>query len=249
MDVAVYVKAGDAPADERQLLSWLQDRLREAYPNHPRENIVPQDHCVTIKFSGSGLDVDVAAVLYEGEANDVGYLITKDTGDRVKTSVTQHLQFIRDRKDAAGHFAQLVRLAKWWVRQVKRRQTDFRFKSFMVELIWAHLADGGLDPADYPAAMEEFFAYIVRTELDERIYFTDIYKASALPESTNGVIEIFDPVNPENNVAGRYTTYQRDAIVTAAQEAGDALAEASYATSKDRSVSLWQTVLGPTFKP
>ena len=250
MDVAVYVKADAAPGGERELLSWLETRLKEAYPNHPPQNFDPQDHCVTIRFSGSGLDVDVVPVLYEGEADDVGYLIEKNTGDRVKTSVTQHLKFIRARKDARPEdFAQLVRLLKWWVRQMKRRQADFRFKSFMIELLCAHLADGGVDCSDYPSALEHVFAYIVRTELGERIAFTDFYKASELPEATTAEIEIFDPVNADNNVARRYSRQQRLIIVAAAQEAGDALAEAAYATTKQRAVERWRTVLGPSFSP
>ena len=31
MDVAVYVRKTDAPSDERSLIYWLLDRLREAY--------------------------------------------------------------------------------------------------------------------------------------------------------------------------------------------------------------------------
>ena len=50
---------------------------------------------------GSGLKIDVAPVFYEGEPDDRGYLITRQ-GDRVLTSVTQHLAFIKSRRDAAG---------------------------------------------------------------------------------------------------------------------------------------------------
>src|SRR5437763_2096265 len=91
MDVAVYVRASDAPADEQKLLSWLADRLREAYSNLKPDQFTPQTHCVTVSFRGSGLDVDVAPVLYEGDPDDRGYLITKDTGDRVLTSIRLHL--------------------------------------------------------------------------------------------------------------------------------------------------------------
>lgn len=249
MDVAVYVEAGEAPAEETQLLAWLEDRLKEAYPNHPSENFTVQQHCVTISFSGTGLDVDVVPILYEGDPDDIGYLIAKDTGDRVKTSVTQHLEFIRTRKKALADFAQVVRLVKWWVRRVRSQQTDFRCKSFMVELICAHLADSGVVFSDYPSALEEFFSFVVKTELEERIYFDDYYKANALPSETTGVIEVFDPINADNNVAVSYTNAQRQAITDAARTAGDALAEATYATTKGRAVSLWQTVLGPTFNP
>jgi len=251
MDLGVYVLAAEAPDAEAQLLLWMNDRLKEALKplGLNDDQFVIQHHCVTISYRGSGLNVDVVPVLYEDEDNDVGYLIAKDTGDRVKTSETQHLEFIRTRKNAQhNHFAQVVRLMKWWVRQVKRREPDFRFKSFMVELICAHLADDGLRMSDYPVALEHIFTYIVQSELRDRIGFTDYYEAGDLPDPTGAAIELFDPVNPDNNVAARYTTTERDAIVEAAADALDALSEAAYAEGKGRAVERWQVLLGPTFK-
>ena len=251
MDLAVYVQAGEAPTVESQLLSWMEDRLKEALkPLGLKDDQFRQrDHCVRVEYRGSGLNVDAVPVIYEGEADDVGYLITKDTGARVKTSVSQHLTFIRTRKNRQPNdFAQLVRFSKWWVRQLKRKDPDFRFKSFMVELIWAHLADTGTPLDDYPAALEHFFGYIVKTRLGERISFTDFYSASELPASTSDPIEIFDPVNAENNVAASYTAQHRDRIVEAAQEAFDAVSEAQYLEKKGLAVDLWQVLLGPKFR-
>jgi hypothetical protein len=118
----------------------------------------------------------------------------------------------------------------------------------MAELILAHLADSGLDMSNYPVALESFFAYIVSTGLSKRISFTDYYTASKLPSSNGAVIEIFDPVNPDNNVAFRYTSEQRDLIVEAAYDALDALTEAHHATTQGRAIDLWKIVLGPSFK-
>ncbi len=247
MDVAVYVKASAVP-DESKLLSWLADRLREAYPNLQPDQFTVQTHCVTVSFRGSGLDVDVVPVLYEGDPDDRGYLITKDTGDRVLTSIPLHLQFIRKRKkDYHFHFAQFVRLVKWWIRLQKRQSDSFRFKSFMAELICAHLVARGLDPSDYQITLEAFFSYIVTTGLRERISFTDYYKNSELPVATGAAIEVFDPVNPANNVAKQYSTTDRDAIVESAHDALDALVEAHHATTQGRAVDLWRIVLGPAF--
>jgi tRNA nucleotidyltransferase (CCA-adding enzyme) len=247
MDLAVYVKASAAPAEETKLLGWLAERLREAYPQKAAEDFTIQHHCVTILFHGSGLNVDVVPVIYEGEQDDIGYLITKDTGARVRTSVTQHLRFIRARKDAhPQHFAQTVRLLKWWVRQLKHHDDSFRLKSFMVELLCAHLSDQGQQFSDYPAAVEAALAYIVRTGLEDPITFTDFAKPKSTP---SGALVIVDPVNPDNNVAATYTQTQRDAIVAAAHTALDAVQEAQYATTKARAVECWQVLLGPLFRP
>jgi tRNA nucleotidyltransferase (CCA-adding enzyme) len=247
MDVAVYVKAGEAPADESQLLVWLAERLRAAYTQKAAEDFMIQQHCVTILFHGTGLNVDVVPVLYEGEDDDIGYLIAKDSGARIRTSVTQHLKFIRTRKDAQPlHFAQTVRLLKWWVRQLKQKDETFRFKSFMIELICAHVADTGKSFADYPSAIEAVLAYIVRSGLEEPISFEDFETPTELPTVP---VVIIDPVNAENNVAALYSAAQRDAIVAAAHEALDAVQEAQYATTKGRAVEGWQVPLGPLFRP
>ena len=252
LDVAVYVKQSDAPADDRQLVPRLADRLYEAAPpNMSRDQFVEKAHCVTVSYKGSGLDVDVVPVLYEGEEADVGYLVNWQDGRRMLTSVTLHLRFVRDRKQKYGtNFAELIRLTKWWKRQATNQSCpDLKFKSFMIELLWAHLADGGLNLNDYPTALEEFFRHIVQTEFDDIVTFTDFCKAANLPTGDQAVpIEMIDPVNVDNNVAVRYTTTDRDLIVASANEAFDALSEARFTTTKARAVDCWQTVLGPSFR-
>ena len=81
-------------------------------------------HCITVSFKGTGLDVDVVPVRYEGDPEDRGYLIPPSTGKRVLTSITLHLKFTRKRKkDHAVHYRQMVRLVKWWAR-IQRRVSE-----------------------------------------------------------------------------------------------------------------------------
>lgn len=249
LDLAVYVKAGSAPKQDAQLQPWLADRLIEANPKMDESQFIPQDHCVKVSFKGSGLDVDVVPVLYEGAANDCGYLVRKHTGDRVLTSIPMHLEFIRTRKNTYGDdFKQLIRLVKWWKRMELQQDAEFRFKSFMIELLWAHLADHGAVLNDYPEAMEEFFTFIVKGGLSKRIAFTDYYSASELPSPTRAAIEILDPVNPKNNVAVKYEVADCQRIIEAAHRALDALGEARYATTNGDELDCWQQVLGQSFK-
>jgi tRNA nucleotidyltransferase (CCA-adding enzyme) len=250
-DVAVYVKKDDAPIKEAELLQWMAARLREAYGGliDPSQ-IEVGTHCVTITFTASGTKVDVVPVLYEGDANDCGHLIAKDTGDRLLTSVRLHIDFVRARKNACpDHWAQVVRFVKWWAREQRMRDGQFRFKSFMVELLCAHLLDKDIITfGDYPGALERFFDYVVRTELTERIGFTDVYAASALPKTRIGLIEVFDPVNPDNNVARLFDVAHQKRIVQAAEASLDAITEARYATTKAQAIDCWQVVLGGRFK-
>ncbi|MET9626295.1 CBASS oligonucleotide cyclase [Lentzea sp. NPDC006480] len=256
-DVAVYVKRDEAPVKESELVEWLTERLREAYKGllDPSQ-ITPGTHCVNVHFKSTGTDVDVVPVLYEGDADDCGYLIAKDAGDRTDwllTSVRLHLDFVQARKnDCPDDWAQVVRLVKWWIREQVMSSPPgdkFRFKSFMVELLCAHLLDTArVDFTDYVTALEGFFDYVVRTELRERIAFDTYYPASDLPSARVGEIEIFDPVNPANNAARLYELRDRIRIVDAAEAALDAITEAGYATTKDHAVKCWQVVLGSRFR-
>ena len=177
-----------------------------------------------------------------------GNLISQDDGSFLETSIPLHLEFIRKRKTAQpAHFAQVVRLIKFWARRVKQEREGFRFKSFMVELILAKLCDTGTDFSDYPNAMQAFFTYVARSGLRERIVFTDHYPASDAAK-VDDVVQIFDPINPSNNVAKLYTREQADAIVDAALDAGDAIDAALAAPTKELTVRYWQKVFGSSFQ-
>ncbi|MEE8190691.1 MAG: CBASS oligonucleotide cyclase, partial [Candidatus Scalindua sediminis] len=227
LDVGVYLKKEEAPISENELVPWLASRLREANTQMSSDQFVENNHCVTVNYRGNGLDVDMVPVLYEGDANDMGHLVDKYTGDRTLTSIPLHLNFIRDRKKKyPNHYAQLVRLMKWWSKQQKDKDESFKCKSFMLELLVAYIADEGLDLSDYPTALEAIFSYIVKTDLEDRISFSDYYSRDKLPQSKINPIEIFDPVNPENNIANKYTQRDCERLVTASEEATDALSEA-----------------------
>lgn len=249
IDIAIYIQSDKAPEDWEQLLNWLAEKLREAYPQMHSDQIIPINHGVRISFRGTGLDVDVVPVRWDGDPDDRGYLIARDTGEQVLTSIPLHIKFIRARKSAQpDHFAQVVRFVKWWAREKKKNDAAFRFKSFMAELILANLSDNGQVLSDYPTAMEKVFTYIVKNGLKDRIYFTDYYPSSSLPPLTGSPIEIIDPVNENNNVAKGYTDQDRRLIVEAAEEALDALAEARFATTKERAVECWQDIFGQSFR-
>jgi tRNA nucleotidyltransferase (CCA-adding enzyme) len=249
IDVAFYVKAEKTPSSEPDLLNWLAQRLRDAYPQMKPDQIRVNNHSVCSKFAVSGLSVDIVPVQYKGDPDDRGYLFAFDGGAPVLTSIPLHLAFIRKRKALQkDHFAQVIRLVKWWVRLQKIKDEGFRLKSFMTEMIVSHLADSGVSMADYTVALEKVFAYIVKSRLKSRIYFTDYYPASKLHGPTGKAMEVFDPVNETNNVAAVYDESHRQKIVTAAQDALEAISEARFATTRGRAIECWQDVLGPSFR-
>lgn len=71
--------------------------------------------------------------------------------------------------------------------------------------------------------LKTFSARIVKTGLEERVAFNDYNNASSLPGPTEDAIEVFDPVNPNNNVTSRYSVGDRSALIHAAEGAADAV--------------------------
>ena len=248
IDVACYIGGADAPGDVAELLKYLAERLRKAFPNFSPDQVKSQTYSVTVSFRGSGLDVDVVPILYDGDPQWYGRLVSQDDGSLLKTSIPLHLDFARKRKDSQEqHFVQVVRLVKFWAGNIKREREDFRIKSFMIEMILSHLCDQGLDFADYPEALQHFFTYVARSDMREKIIFTDYYAAAtvgAFPEP----VQIIDPVNAENNVSRLYTSAQADAIVDAALNAGDAIDAALAAPTKQETTYYWRRVFGSSFQ-
>ncbi|WP_011578845.1 MULTISPECIES: CBASS oligonucleotide cyclase [Chelativorans] len=248
IDVACYISGADAPKDVQALLDYLAERLRKAFPNFSPDQVQPQTYSVTVSFRGTGLDVDVVPILYDGDAQWYGNLVSQDDGSFLKTSIPLHLDFAAKRKRTQEkHFAQVVRLAKFWARRMKQERDGFRFKSFMIEMVLAKLCDDGLDFSDYPEALQHFFTYIARTDFRQRIVFSDYYPASSV-STFSDTVQIIDPVNAANNVARLYTAANADAIVEAALDAGDAIDAALAAPNKQLTVAYWQKVFGSSFQ-
>ncbi|MBD77339.1 MAG: nucleotidyltransferase [Crocinitomicaceae bacterium] len=248
IDMACYVSGPDVPREIGKLLDYITERLRTAFPNFSPDQVQPKTYCVTVSFKGTGLDIDVVPILYDDDPDWYGNLVSQDDGSLLETCIPRHLEFIRTRKQKQNqHFAQVIRLAKYWVRNMKTERSGFRFKSFMVELIMAKLLDEGKGFSDYPEALQHFFTYVAESNLEELVYFTDYYSKSKIPIHTER-IKIIDPVNEKNNAAMLYTRQQAEAIVDAALDAGDAIDAALAATTKQDTVYYWQKVFGPTFQ-
>ena len=247
IDMACYISGADAPSDVTELIEYLTERLQTAFPNLKSDQVQPQTYCVKVSFRGTGLDVDVVPILYDDDPDWYGNLVSQEDGSYLKTCIPRHLEFMTNRKKAQPKdFAQVVRLIKYWVANQKREKSEFRFKSFMIEMILSHLCDQHLDFSDYPEAMQHFFTYVVRSNLNEKIIFNDYYPVSKVGTFSERV-QIIDPVNEENNVARLYTTSQVDTILEAAMDAGDAIDAALYASTKQETVRHWRRVLGPSF--
>lgn len=100
---------------------------------------------------------------------------------------------------------------------------------------------------DYPRAFEQVLAYIANTGLQTPISFTDFYGAGELTSSYDP-IQIWDPVNPGNNVARSYTDADRKLLVDCAAEALEEVSWAAFAPTKGAANDAWRKLLGPSFE-
>ena len=121
------------------------------------------------------------------------------------------------------------------------------FKSFLIELLWAHLLDTKKVPGDdLGEALLGFFGYIVRTGPQEPISFTD-YGQDTIQETMTGPVRVLDPVNAENNVAARIDASRREELVASCRQAFEALAAAQTAPTAAVARAYYRRVLGPAF--
>lgn len=247
IDVACYISGIDESTNVPDLLDYLTEKLRKAFPNFGPDQVTQQTYSITVSFRGTGLDVDVVPILYDGNPQWYGNLVSQEDGSLLATSIPLHLEFTRKRKQKhEKDFSQVVRLVKFWARQRKKENRDFRFKSFKIEMILSHLSDSGVDFSDYPEALQAFFTYVITSRLSEKIIFSDYYGPSKVGDFDDP-IQIIDPVNPENNVGRLYDYSNVESIVEAAMDAGDAIDAAAAAITKERTLHYWRKVFGPSF--
>lgn len=246
VDLAVLLRPELAPgrdlSDLPDLLKRVRELLVQVYHPKPHEDYSLGRHAVRIRFHDTKLSVDVVPLIPDLEDTDFALLPTRDSDEWVTTSIPLHLKFIRKRIRKHTAFLELVRLTKWW-----RTEQQVHFKSFLIELLWAHLLDARtVTGDDLGEALLGFFGYIVRTGLLEPISFHD-YGQKPDPEAFAGPVRVFDPVNAENNVASRITESRRDELVSACREAFEALAAAQTAPTAAVARDYYQRVFGARF--
>jgi hypothetical protein len=242
LDIAVYlrpdrVEERDVPA----ILDYVLGLLRDLYPDKEEADFSLGRHAVRARFRE--LDVDVVPVIPNGGPDRAGVILNRRTGEWVETSIPAHVRFIEECAALHPSFRELVRLTKRW-----RQEANVRFKSYLIELIWAHVIRKKLvTETDLDEALLGFFAYVVRSELREPIWFQ---KADDVPpELPKAQVVVLDPVYPANNVAGGVDALQRETFVAACRNALESLASAQTAPDRPTARRYYQSVFGPHFSP
>jgi hypothetical protein len=243
IDVAVLLRPEQASGEGMpNLLEHVRELLIQVYAPKERGDYTIGRHAVRIYFRGIDLSVDVVPIIPEAGREGFALLPTRDSNEWVSTSIPRHMHFIRKRSGMHPVFLELVRLVKWW-----RNERGVHFKSFLIELLSAHLLDTKAVPGDdLHEALLGFFGYIVRSGLREPISFKDYYDTAEVV-GTDDAVQVFDPVNPSNNVARAIDELRRRELVDACRGAFDALASAQTAPTPALVRAHFQRVFGPQF--
>ena len=129
-------------------------------------------------------------------------------------------------------------MTKRWRRH---KELEGALKGYTCELLVAHVL--AVDGTGYSIEQrfQRILAYIARSGLKEVISFPE--NTQPLGTFTDPVV-ILDPVNSDNNVAGRITEAELKEIVVAATESY----EVSHLASVDDDIDMWKQAFGPRFK-
>jgi tRNA nucleotidyltransferase (CCA-adding enzyme) len=237
VDVVFYISGKDVNHETLQSLTQtIYDVLTKLYPNKTVEHFEIQRKAATVNFVGSGLSVDIVPVIENPSKDGYGWQYDIQDGSRIETCAPCQVKFVRDRKNIDPNFRTLVRLGKRW-----SRHAEIKLKSFMVELIMAHLLDENGKEGAIEQRFRDFLLYIADSGLKKLIKFPE--NGWLVPSFSDPVV-IIDPVNSNNNVASRITEAERVEIVQAAESAW----EAAYYASESDEEEVWKELFGARFK-
>ncbi|WP_210451417.1 CBASS oligonucleotide cyclase [Pantoea ananatis] len=238
VDIVFYISGENASQESLSTISQkIYDALIKLYPNKSVEDFELQRKAATVTFIKSGLNVDVVPVIEDTDRANYGWQFDIHEGTKLHTCAPCQIQFIRDRKSNDNNFRTLIRLAKKW-----RNHAELtHLKSFVIELIMAHLLDKNGNSGSIEERFRQFLLYIAQYGLKETISFPE--NQGAIPNFNDPVV-IIDPVCDTNNVASRLTESERVEIVEAAQSAW----ETAHFASVTNDITYWKELFGARFK-
>jgi tRNA nucleotidyltransferase (CCA-adding enzyme) len=240
-DVAVYLNVSESDKEDVAKLHQIILKLvRAVYPQKQSGDFGVQPRTLGIHFRDSGLDVDLVPIIPIVGQPGYGWQPSSGRGQPVKTSVDRQLAFLKRRSDADPSYRTVVRLAKKW-----RNNNELdQLRSFLIELLLAHLQDTcGVIPS-LEIGIQRFFLYVAQSKLLQPVSFLE---NGAVGQFPNDVVAVLDPVNSTNNVALRLTDAERKEIVQEAERAWERISTASFCTGKGDTIDHWKEVFGRSF--
>jgi len=201
---------------DAEMLDSLLDRFlgyaQEAYPDNAPDE--PTNSSVVLTFQNTKLQYDIVPMLAVSGTDDEQILLQRN-GNRRRTSVQKHTEFVRSRNwksnEQPGRVKvnECIRLFKWW-RCVHFE--DDTIPSIVCDLVCAKAFDERGVRSTYGETLADWFgwaAHAVRSRTP--ISFND-YLVSPLAPRSGAEWQVIDPVNRENNIVERWNWSQLDEL-------------------------------------
>lgn len=250
-DVDLVFVVGPLTKGQDVITSLLDRFMRYAVACYPDTDRVQTKSSIQLTFKGTKLSYDLVPML-AGTEEGTQILIRAD-GERRQTSVQKHATFVTARTKASNDlpgrvkFNECVRLFKWWREVVTGGEVD-RLPSIMIDLMCAYAFDRHGVGMTYPETMHRWFGFLAHA-VGERhpIYFNDFVTWPAPPTGTGW--SVIDPVNPENNIASRFSRLDVDQIFDWLSDGRDAWSHASVLDHEDDPQGALRALVGVLGNP
>jgi hypothetical protein len=249
IDLVLYV-GGDENIqnDLKKLHDYIVKYLEEIYPQKDINRDVDAEgntKSITIRFSGSGLEVDIVPVVPINNPEKYVWQPQRGGGGKYITSVKKHLDFSLSKRQNNPSYTAVVRMLKHWknYKELKTTDNEGGISSFAIELIVAYLDEKKGIESNIEEAIIRFFQFVSGPN------FPNIKFAHAINDipSFSTPIYIADDTNNENNAAKKIDNDKWNEIVKEAEKAFDALNYAQSIKTEGTTIEEWKTVFGPTF--
>ncbi|EPR71054.1 CBASS oligonucleotide cyclase [Cyclobacterium qasimii] len=251
IDLVLYVGGDESlKNDLNRLHDFIVGYLREIYPNKDIDRDVDAEgntKSITIKFSGTGLELDIVPVVPIPNSNEYVWQPQRGGGGkRYTTSVTKQIDFARERKAENTSFTSIVRAIKWWknYKELKPIGDDPGLSSFVIELIVSHLELTEGTENDIETGIIRFFRFVSDPNFPI-IKFKDAI--NSVPILFDSPVYIADPTNNDNNASKKLDNSIWDEIIHEANDAFDALFIAQSKISQGDTIEEWKHIFGPKF--
>nr|WP_263430012.1 CBASS oligonucleotide cyclase [Nannocystis pusilla] len=205
VDIAIVVDPDSIPEDEDRghLIERFLGYFRASYPDTEAS---ATRSSVRVTFVGSKINFDLVPMLAVS-GTDREQLLFRSNGERRRTSIQDHIEFVRRRNrrsnDLPGRvkFNECVRLVKWWrhYREGDAHSIE-EVPSILIDLLCAKAFDQCGVAETYTETLGQWFTRMADlAHRKRRVAFDDFGPASARTDDDRQWA-LLDPVNPDNNV-------------------------------------------------
>ncbi|HUB07882.1 MAG TPA: CBASS oligonucleotide cyclase [Myxococcales bacterium] len=235
-DVDLPFVVSPKTADGEKLTALLDRFDRYAKASYPDTERHRTKSSVQLSFVGSKLNYDLVPMLATEKEDE--QILLRGNGERKRTSVQKHIEFIRGRTERSNRqkgvvkFNDCVRLLKWWK---EFRTSESRLveaddvPTFLIELLAAGAFDELGVRETYAETLLAWFGWLGNAVgAKRRIAFSDFGRP---PTAQSVAWAVLDPVNALNNVAERLSGPQIDELAEWFSTSHDRLA---FALAADR---------------